>query len=108
MRRRDPFWRTRFGSFVSNYGNGGAEAEVSGVPRLVMDLSERGVSLSKQTVYHWLSGATSPRPHVAEVLRDLSGGQLTLDAIFEHRREVATGGASDGPAKGPDVRDRTT
>lgn len=85
--RRDPLrWQATFGQWVSDFG----------VSRIVSALAhDPDLRVTNHAVYHWLSGH-APRPPRARALVELSGGRLTLEAIYEHgsevRRSASTGG----------------
>jgi hypothetical protein len=59
-----------------------------GVPQIVKALArDPDLRVTNQAVYEWLQGHP-PRPARAMALVDLSGGRLTLEAIYEHGREI--------------------
>jgi hypothetical protein len=71
-------WETDFGRWVSE----------TGVPRIVAALArDPDLRVTNNTVYHWLRGH-APRPERAKALVELSGGRLTLEAIYDHGRQV--------------------
>jgi len=71
-------WETEFGRWVSDFG----------VPRIVKALAhDPDLRVTNQAVYEWLQGHP-PRPARAMALVELSGGRLTLEAIYEHSREI--------------------
>jgi hypothetical protein len=77
-RRVPSRWDTAFGRWVSDVG----------IPCIVSALADDpDLRITNQTVYEWLQGH-APRPSRAKALVDLSGGRLTLDAIYEHGREI--------------------
>ena len=77
--KRDPSrWETEFDRWVSDFG----------VQRIVAALAhEPDLRVTNQAVYEWLQGH-APRPARAMALVELSGGRLTLEAIYKHGREV--------------------
>ena len=77
--KRDPArWQTEFGRWVGEFG----------VPRIVKALAhDPDLRVTNQAVYEWLQGHP-PRPARAMALVELSGGRLTLEAIYEHGREI--------------------
>ena len=77
--RRTPMrWETDFRRGVS----------VFGVSRIVSALApDPDLRITNQTVYEWLQGH-APHPTRALALVEMSGGRLTLNAIYEHAREV--------------------
>ncbi len=71
-------WQTEFGRWVGDFG----------VPQIVKALArDPDLRVTNQAVYEWLQGHP-PRPARAMALVDLSGGRLTLEAIYEHGREI--------------------
>jgi predicted component of type VI protein secretion system len=71
-------WETKFGRWVSDFG----------VPRVVRALArDPDLRVTNQAVYEWLQGH-APRLARAVALVEMSGGRLTLDAIYQHGREV--------------------
>jgi hypothetical protein len=77
-RRVPSRWDTEFGRWVSDMG----------VPRIVAALAhDPDLRITNQTVYEWLQGH-APHPTRAMALVEMSGGRLTLNAIYEHGREV--------------------
>lgn len=71
-------WETDFGRWVANFG----------VPQIVKALArDPDLRVTNQAVYEWLQGHP-PRPARAMALVELSGGRLTLEAIYEHGREI--------------------
>ncbi len=87
--KRDPNrWQTDFGRWVAEFG----------VPRIVAVLGQDpNLRVTKHAVYHWLKGY-APRPDRALALVEMSQGRLTLEAIYQHSREVRQ---SEGDAGGP-------
>jgi hypothetical protein len=77
--RRDPSrWQTDFGRWVGD----------TGVPRIVAALArDPDLRVTNQAVYEWLQGH-APRPPRAMALVEMSGGRLTLEAIYRHGIEV--------------------
>jgi hypothetical protein len=71
-------WETEFGQWVSDYG----------VPRIVAVLArDPDLRVTNQAVYEWLQGH-APRPPRAMALVEMSSGRLTLEAIYEHGRQI--------------------
>ena len=87
--KRDPDrWQTEFGRWVADFG----------VPRIVAVLGQDpNLRVTKHAVYHWLKGY-APRPDRALALVEMSQGRLTLDAIYQHGRQMRQ---SEGDAGGP-------
>lgn len=87
--KRDPDrWQTEFGRWVADFG----------VPRIVAVLGQDpNLRVTKHAVYHWLKGY-APRPDRALALVEMSQGHLTLDAIYQHGRQMRR---SEGGAGGP-------
>ena len=92
--KRDPArWETEFGRWVGDFG----------VPRIVKALArDPDLRVTNQAVYEWLQGHP-PRPARAMALVELSGGRLTLEAIYEHGREMRQ---SQGTASRDDNTER--
>lgn len=81
-------WQTEFGRWVADFG----------VPRIVAGLAhDPALRITNQTVYEWLQGH-APQPARAMALVEMSQGRLTLDAIYQHSREVRQ---SEGDTGGP-------
>lgn len=79
MKRRNPRWKTRFGSFVSRHT----------VARLCRDLNAAlGYPTHESTVYGWIRGDSCPRPDRALAIVAASGGRLRVEDLLQHRREV--------------------
>jgi len=71
-------WETEFGQWVADFG----------VPQIVKALArDPELRVTNQAVYEWIQGHP-PRPARAMALVELSGGRLTLEAIYEHGREI--------------------
>ncbi len=87
--KRDPNrWQTDFGRWVAEFG----------VPRIVAVLGQDpDLRVTNQTVYEWLQGH-APHPARAMALVEMSHGRLTLEAIYQHGRQMRQ---SDGDAGGP-------
>jgi hypothetical protein len=69
-------WKSKFARFIQSYG----------VESLAVRLDVR-----PSAIYHWIRGATTPRPAHAAVLQDLArerGYKLTMDDIYGHSRAV--------------------
>ncbi len=86
--KRDPNrWQTDFGRWVADFG----------VPRIVAGLArDPALRVTNQTVYEWLQGHT-PQPARAMALVEMSQGRLTLEAIYQHGRQMRQ---SEGDAGG--------
>lgn len=77
-RRSLPGWQTTFGRWVGDIG----------VPGIVLALKpDPDLRVTPNCVYQWLLGH-QPRPARAQALVDMSAGQLTLDAVYGHIREL--------------------
>ena len=87
--KRDPDrWQTEFGRWVADFG----------VPRIVAVLGQdQNLRVTKHAVYHWLKGH-APRPDRALALVEMSQGRLTLEAIYQHSRQMRQ---AEGDAGGP-------
>jgi hypothetical protein len=92
VRRR---WKSKFARFIQAYG----------VESLALELGVRS-----SAIYHWIRGATTPRPAHAEIIQRLArerGSRLSLDEIYGHSRAVRADeikletGASPKPEAGP-------
>jgi hypothetical protein len=77
--KRDPNrWQTDFGRWVADFG----------VPRIVAGLAhDPDLRVTNQAVYEWLQGH-APQPARAMALVELSQGRLTLEAIYQHGRQM--------------------
>ncbi|HPD72841.1 MAG TPA: hypothetical protein PLL30_13810 [Candidatus Krumholzibacteria bacterium] len=86
--KRDPNrWQTEFGRWVADFG----------VPRIVAGLShDPALRITNQTVYEWLQGH-APQPVRAMALVEMSQGRLTLEAIYQHGRQMRQTGSAGGP-----------
>lgn len=65
-------WKSKFARFVESYG----------VDSLAAKLDVR-----PSAIYHWIKGATAPKPVHAEVITHLagrSGHRLTIDDVYRH------------------------
>jgi hypothetical protein len=84
-------WQTDFGRWVADFG----------VPRIVAGLAQDpGLRVTNQAVYEWLQGH-APHPARTMALVETSQGRLTLEAIYQHSREVhQPEGASPGNDRG--------
>ena len=87
--KRDPDrWQTEFGRWVADFG----------VPRIVAGLAhDPNLRITNQTVYEWLQGH-APQPARAMALVEMSQGRLTLEAIYQHSRQIKQ---TDGDPGGP-------
>lgn len=93
-RRAPRRWQTQFGQWISDVG----------VSRIVATLApDPDLRITNQTVYEWLQGHP-PHPSRAIALVAMSDGRLTLDAIYQHSREVkqltSSGASENGPKNG--------
>jgi len=80
-------WETDFGRWVADFG----------VPQIVKALDhDPDLRVTNQAVYEWLQGHP-PRPARAMALVEMSGGRLTLEAIYEHGREIRRSQHPAGP-----------
>jgi hypothetical protein len=80
-------WETEFGRWVGDFG----------APRIVKALArDPDLRVTNQAVYEWLQGH-APRPARAMALVELSGGRLTLEAIYEHGREIRRSSSQAAP-----------
>ena len=81
MDHRTPrYWKSTFARFVRSYG----------VESLAAQLDIRS-----SAIYHWIRGATTPRPAHATIIQRLareSGVKLTFDQIYEHSRDLRADG----------------
>jgi hypothetical protein len=69
-------WKSKFARFIQSYG----------VVSLAVELDVR-----PSAIYHWIRGATTPRPVHAEIIQRLArerGSRLTMDDIYGHARDV--------------------
>jgi hypothetical protein len=72
-------WKSKFARFIQSYG--------------VEPLAKR-LDVRASAIYHWIRGATTPRPAHAEIMQRLArerGSRLTMDEIYGHSRAVRTG-----------------
>lgn len=77
--RRPARWGTTFGRWV----------DAVGVQEIVKALDPHPhLRVTQMTVYDWLSGRVQPTPARARALEILSGGQISLDAIYRHVDEL--------------------
>jgi len=82
-------WKSKFAQFVQGYG----------VEKLAKRLDVR-----PSAIYHWIRGATTPRPAHAAVIQHLArerGYKLTMDDIYGHSREVRADNIKLGPGLPP-------
>ena len=71
-------WQTEFGRWVADFG----------VRRIVAGLAhDPDLRVTSQAVYEWLQGH-APQPTRALALVEMSGGRLTLEAIYKHSQQV--------------------
>ena len=69
-------WQSKFARFIQSYGVESLAKQLDVLP---------------SAIYHWIRGATTPRPAHAEVIQRLvreRGLRLTFDEIYGHRREL--------------------
>jgi hypothetical protein len=74
-------WKSNFARFVHSYG---------------VDLLALELEVDPSAIYHWIRGATTPRPAYAELIRRIArkrGITLSMDEIYGHSREVRSGPA---------------
>jgi hypothetical protein len=66
-------WKSKFARFVSAYG---------------VELLASSLDVRPSAIYHWIRGATSPRPAHAAIIqrlaRERGGYRLTMDDIYGH------------------------
>lgn len=73
-------WKTRFGSWVSR----------TSVPKIVAELGrDPDLAVTPKGVYSWLAGRNRPSPRRAEALEAMSRGEISLQDIYGHQREMA-------------------
>jgi hypothetical protein len=78
FKRAPDRWQTEFGRWVADFG----------VPRIVAGLAhDPDLRVTNQAVYEWLQGH-APQPARAMALVEMSGGRLTLEAIYKHGQQV--------------------
>lgn len=78
FKRAPDRWQTEFGRWVADFG----------VPQIVAGLAEDpNLRVTNHAVYHWLKGY-APRPDRALALVEMSQGRLTLEAIYQHCRQI--------------------
>ena len=78
-------WDTNFARFIQSYG---------------LELLALELEVDPSAIYHWIRGATTPRPAYAEVIQRIareSGFTLSMDDIYGHSRAVR---AEINPAPG--------
>jgi hypothetical protein len=69
-------WKSKFARFIRVYG---------------VELLAVEVDVRPSAIYHWIRGATTPRPAHAAIIQRLArerGVKLTLDEIYRHSREL--------------------
>ena len=88
--KREPSrWQTDFGRWVGDFG----------VSRIVSALApDPDLRITNQTVYEWLQGH-APQPSRALARVEISGGRLTLDAIYQHASQVRLAAGGEGQGK---------
>jgi hypothetical protein len=70
------YWKSKFARFIQSYGVDSLAAELDVRP---------------SAIYHWIRGATTPRPAHAEIIKRLArerGSRITMDEIYGHSRAV--------------------
>jgi hypothetical protein len=73
------YWKSKFARFVKSYG----------VDSLAVQLDIR-----PSAIYHWIRGATTPRPVHAAMIQRLAregGSRLTMEQIYEHSLSLRAG-----------------
>jgi hypothetical protein len=74
--RNERLWASPFGRFVTDFG----------VERLA-----EGLEIHSSAVYHWIRGATAPKPAHAAIIQRLAcefGTSLTLEQIYQHASDL--------------------
>jgi hypothetical protein len=69
-------WESKFARFVGGYG---------------VELLAAKLDVGSSAIYHWIRGATRPRPEHAEIIQRLAcerGIRLTFDEIYGHSRKL--------------------
>jgi hypothetical protein len=69
-------WKSNFARFIQSYG---------------VDLLALKLDVHTSAIYHWIRGATTPRPAHAEIIQRFAcerGSRLSFDEIYGHSREV--------------------
>jgi hypothetical protein len=77
--RNKRLWRSAFARFLTAYG----------ITRLA-----KGCEIDTSAVYHWIRGASAPKPAHAAIIQRLareSGTKLTLDQIYQHAQDLRAG-----------------
>jgi hypothetical protein len=85
-------WNSEFALFVSGYAQGLQDSRNHAVAGPTLLAQHLGIHPS--SIYHWIRGASAPRPWHAERLRCLAsqrGINLTLEQIYEHSRQFRSG-----------------
>ena len=97
--RQDLRWQTNFGQWVGEVG----------VPAIVSELeTDPDLRVSAKAVYSWLRGC-EPRPDRARALVNLSGGAITLNMIYCHRRDLERlRRAAEAEGAGDECRSQST
>lgn len=70
------YWKSKFARFIKSYG---------------VDSLAKQLDVQPSAIYHWLRGATTPRPVHAEIIQRLArerGARLTMDQIYGHFRSL--------------------
>lgn len=69
-------WESNFARFIQSYG---------------VELLALKLEVHPTAIYHWVRGATTPRPAYAEAILKLAsqtGFDLTMDEVYAHARNV--------------------
>ena len=91
MKRERRRWRTPIGRWMDGYQ----------ITRLARELEERGAPVTKNAIYQWLAGRTTPASRVRLALSKIEGGRVALMRIDEHRiRITQEREGADGAARG--------
>lgn len=77
--RRAYRWNTPFGRWIAEVGVQAITTNLARHPEL---------AVCPGAVYQWIKGAASPSYERSKALVELSGGELTIDMIRDHRRVV--------------------
>lgn len=91
--RRLTRWDTPFGRWVHETGVSSIVAALGRDPDL---------SVTPQAVYMWIAGRHCPSPARCIALVRLSRGQLTMEAVYQHRnqvRPIAGAGLGEQPTR---------
>lgn len=87
-----PRWDTPFGRWVHE----------TGVSRIVAALGrDPDLRVTTNAVYEWVAGRNAPTTDRGIALVRMSGGRLTLDAVYQHRHQVSTHAGQAGGHSSP-------